>query len=59
MLPCIAGHVGADAAAVILSEEPHRRDEISLLVDIGTNAEIVLGNQRTTVGVLKPDGPGL
>ncbi|MEM7465193.1 MAG: 2Fe-2S iron-sulfur cluster-binding protein, partial [Pseudomonadota bacterium] len=43
VLPCIAGHVGADAAAATLSEGPHRQDEIMLLVDVGTNAEIVLG----------------
>src|SRR5690606_29943830 len=42
MLPCIAGHVGADAAAVTLSEGPHRQDEMMLIVDVGTNAEIVL-----------------
>ncbi|MCO0638159.1 drug:proton antiporter, partial [Lutimaribacter sp. EGI FJ00014] len=40
MLPCIAGHVGADAAAVTLSEGPHRQDEMMLIVDVGTNAEI-------------------
>ena len=45
MLPCIAGHVGADAAGVMLSEGPHRQDEMMLLVDVGTNAEIVLGNR--------------
>jgi hypothetical protein len=44
MLPCIAGHVGADAAAATLTEGPHRQDEMMLLVDVGTNAEIVLGN---------------
>ena len=43
VLPCIAGHVGADAAAAILAEGPHRGDEVQLLVDVGTNAEIVLG----------------
>ncbi|MCY4049860.1 MAG: 2Fe-2S iron-sulfur cluster-binding protein, partial [Hyphomicrobiales bacterium] len=37
-LPCIAGHVGADAAAVILSEAPHLAEEITLIVDVGTNA---------------------
>jgi uncharacterized 2Fe-2S/4Fe-4S cluster protein (DUF4445 family) len=44
VLPCIAGHVGADAAAATLTEGPHRQDETMLLVDIGTNAEIVLGS---------------
>src|SRR5205823_2738113 len=44
-LPCIAGHVGADAAGMVLSEGPHLGDEIRLLVDVGTNAEIVLGDK--------------
>ena len=45
MLPCIAGHVGADTAGMILAEAPHLSDEMTLLVDVGTNAEIVLGNR--------------
>ncbi len=57
MLPCIAGHVGADTAGVILSEEPHLRDEISLIVDVGTNAEIVLGNRHGLLAASSPTGP--
>ncbi len=57
MLPCIAGHVGADAAAATLTEGPHRQDEQMLLVDIGTNAEIVLGNSTRTVAASSPTGP--
>ncbi len=57
MLPCIAGHVGADAAAATLSEGPHRQDEIMLLVDVGTNAEIVLGNRSRVVAASSPTGP--
>ncbi|MGB7433340.1 MAG: ASKHA domain-containing protein [Ahrensia sp.] len=57
MLPCIAGHVGADAAAATLSEGPHRGDEIMLMVDVGTNAEIVLGNKHHTVAASSPTGP--
>ena len=57
VLPCIAGHVGADAAAMILSEEPHLLDEISLLVDVGTNAEIVLGNRDRLLACSSPTGP--
>jgi uncharacterized 2Fe-2S/4Fe-4S cluster protein (DUF4445 family) len=56
-LPCIAGHVGADAAAAILSEGPHRRDPIQLLVDVGTNAEIVLGNRHRLLAASSPTGP--
>src|SRR6266508_2030414 len=43
VLPCIAGHVGADTAGVLLAEAPHERDDRSLIVDVGTNAAIVLG----------------
>lgn len=57
MLPCIAGHVGADAAAVTLSEGPHRQDEMMLIVDVGTNAEIVLGNWSRCVAASSPTGP--
>jgi uncharacterized 2Fe-2S/4Fe-4S cluster protein (DUF4445 family) len=56
-LPCIAGHVGADAAAAVLSEGPHRRDPIQLLVDVGTNAEIVLGNRHRLLAASSPTGP--
>ncbi len=57
VLPCIAGHVGADAAAMILAEEPYLLDEISLIVDVGTNAEIVLGNRDGLLACSSPTGP--
>ncbi len=57
LLPCIAGHVGADAAGATLSEGPHRQDRMMLLVDVGTNAEIVLGNRERTVAASSPTGP--
>jgi uncharacterized 2Fe-2S/4Fe-4S cluster protein (DUF4445 family) len=57
MLPCIAGHVGADAAGATLSEGPHRQDRMMLLVDVGTNAEIVLGNRDRVVAASSPTGP--
>src|SRR5690606_9925100 len=57
LLPCIAGHVGADAAAVILAEAPDERDEVVLLVDVGTNAEIVLGNRGKLYAASSPTGP--
>ena len=56
-LPCIAGHVGADAAAVVLAEAPHHRDDISLIVDVGTNAEIILGNRHRLLACSSPTGP--
>lgn len=57
LLPCIAGHVGADTAGVILSEGPHLADEITLLVDVGTNAELVLGNRHRLLAASSPTGP--
>jgi uncharacterized 2Fe-2S/4Fe-4S cluster protein (DUF4445 family) len=56
-LPCIAGHVGADAAGMILAERPDARDELTLLVDVGTNAEIVLGNRQRLLACSSPTGP--
>jgi uncharacterized 2Fe-2S/4Fe-4S cluster protein (DUF4445 family) len=57
LLPCIAGHVGADAAGVVLAEAPHKQDEIHLLIDVGTNAEIVLGNRNHMLAASSPTGP--
>ncbi|MEO3435275.1 ASKHA domain-containing protein [Inquilinus sp. CAU 1745] len=57
VLPCIAGHVGADTAAVILSETPYLSDELRLVVDVGTNAEIVLGNRQRLLACSSPTGP--
>ncbi|MBS9720820.1 DUF4445 domain-containing protein [Tianweitania sp. BSSL-BM11] len=57
ILPCIAGHVGADAAGATLSEGPYRQDKMMLLVDVGTNAEIVLGNRQRVVAASSPTGP--
>ena len=57
VLPCIAGHVGADTAGVILSEAPHEADTVNLIVDVGTNAEIVLGNRERLLAASSPTGP--
>ena len=57
ILPCIAGHVGADAAAVALSEAPERSDDLVLVVDVGTNAEILLGDTRRVLACSSPTGP--
>ena len=57
ILPCIAGHVGADAAGVALSESPHTSEELVLVVDIGTNAEIILGNRDRVLACSSPTGP--
>ena len=57
LLPCIAGHVGADAAGVVLAEAPYKQDEVHLLIDVGTNAEIVLGNRTQMLAASSPTGP--
>jgi len=57
LLPCIAGHVGADTAGVILAEAPSNQDAMTLLVDVGTNAEIVLGNRERLLACSSPTGP--
>ena len=57
LLPCIAGHVGADAAAVALSESPETSEDLVLVVDVGTNAEILLGDKRRVLACSSPTGP--
>ncbi len=57
VLPCIAGHVGADAAGVVLAEEPQNSDDLVLIVDVGTNAEIILGNRARVLACSSPTGP--
>ena len=57
LLPCIAGHVGADCAAVALSEQPNQSDDMVLIVDVGTNAEILLGNKTRVLACSSPTGP--
>ncbi|WP_419908927.1 ASKHA domain-containing protein [Candidatus Poriferisodalis sp.] len=55
--PAIAGHVGADTAAAVLAGGPHRDDAVTLLVDVGTNAEIVLGSAGGLWAASSPTGP--
>ena len=57
VLPCIAGHVGADTAGVLLAERPDLSNELTLIVDVGTNAEIVLGNRERLLACSSPTGP--
>lgn len=57
VLPIIAGHVGADAAAVVLSEQPQKSDTPVLIVDVGTNAEIILGDRSRVLACSSPTGP--
>ncbi|CUH53751.1 ASKHA domain-containing protein [Shimia marina] len=57
LLPCIAGHVGADAAGVALSEAPDKSEDLALVVDVGTNAEILLGDKNGVLACSSPTGP--
>ncbi|MCB9009546.1 MAG: DUF4445 domain-containing protein [Ardenticatenaceae bacterium] len=57
VLPAEAGHVGADNVAALIAEVPYTQDEITLLVDVGTNAEIVLGNKEWMFSASSPTGP--
>ena len=57
ILPCIAGHVGVDAAAVALSEAPGQSEDLVLVVDVGTNAEILLGDTARVLACSSPTGP--
>lgn len=57
VLPSEAGHVGADNVAVLVAEEPDRQEAMTLLVDVGTNAEIVLGNRDRLYSASSPTGP--
>jgi uncharacterized 2Fe-2S/4Fe-4S cluster protein (DUF4445 family) len=57
VLPCIAGHVGADTAGVILAERPHEAGDVRVVVDVGTNAEIVLSAGGRLLAASSPTGP--
>lgn len=57
--PMISGFVGGDTMGVIIAEMPHQRDDISLIIDIGTNGEIVLGNRKGLWVTSCATGPAL
>ena len=52
-----AGHVGSDNLGMIVAEAPEQQDDLMLLIDIGTNAEIVLGNRQRLFSCSSPTGP--
>lgn len=56
-LPIIGSHVGADAAAALLATGLHERPVVSVLMDIGTNTEIIVGNRDRIVAASCPAGP--
>jgi uncharacterized 2Fe-2S/4Fe-4S cluster protein (DUF4445 family) len=59
LFPVISGFVGGDTAGVMLSDKPYLRDEMSLIIDIGTNGEIVLGNKDSIWVTSCATGPAL
>ena len=59
MLPNEAGFVGGDNVGVILAEEPHRQDQIHLIIDVGTNGELVVGNKDRLISSSCATGPAL
>lgn len=58
-LPGISGWVGSDLTAGILAIQMHRRQELSLLIDIGTNGEVILGNREWLIAASASAGPAL
>jgi uncharacterized 2Fe-2S/4Fe-4S cluster protein (DUF4445 family) len=57
MPPVIAGFVGSDAVADIISTEIYRSNQLSLVIDIGTNTEIILGNRNRMTACSCASGP--
>jgi uncharacterized 2Fe-2S/4Fe-4S cluster protein (DUF4445 family) len=57
ILPIIAGFVGADTVGVLIAEEPYNQDDMVLVIDIGTNGELVLGNRDGLVSCSCATGP--
>lgn len=58
-LPIEAGFVGADNVGVLLAEEPYNQDEMVLIIDIGTNGELVMGNKEKLISSSCATGPAL
>ena len=58
-LPVEAGFVGPDNVAVLLAEEPYKSDKVKLIIDIGTNGEIDLGNKDRLLSTSCATGPAL
>ncbi|MEM2875513.1 MAG: ASKHA domain-containing protein [Candidatus Bathyarchaeia archaeon] len=57
ILPVIAGFVGSDAVADIISTGIHKSDEVSMVVDVGTNTEVILGNKEFLTACSCASGP--
>ncbi|HUV58997.1 MAG TPA: ASKHA domain-containing protein [Desulfatiglandales bacterium] len=59
ILPNEAGFVGADNVGVLIAEEPYKKNEMQLIIDIGTNGELVLGNKKKLISSSCATGPAL
>lgn len=59
VLPIEAGFVGADNVGVLIAEEPYKQDENQLIIDIGTNGELLLGNRHKLISSSCATGPAL
>ncbi|MCP4348059.1 MAG: DUF4445 domain-containing protein [Desulfobacterales bacterium] len=59
VLPNEAGFVGADNVGVLVAEEPYKHEEIQLIIDIGTNGELILGNKHKLISSSCATGPAL
>ncbi len=57
VLPIEAGFVGADNVGVLIAEEPYNQDEMVLIIDIGTNGELLLGNRNRVCSTSCATGP--
>jgi uncharacterized 2Fe-2S/4Fe-4S cluster protein (DUF4445 family) len=57
VLPNEAGFVGADNVGVLIAEEPYNQDEMELIIDIGTNGELILGNRKKLLSTSCATGP--
>jgi uncharacterized 2Fe-2S/4Fe-4S cluster protein (DUF4445 family) len=57
--PNVGSYLGGDILAGIQFSGLHRQDALSLLVDVGTNAEVVLGNSQWLLGCAGAAGPAL
>ncbi len=59
VLPNEAGFVGGDNVGVLLAEEPYKHDETQLIIDIGTNGELILGNRHKLISSSCATGPAM
>ena len=59
VLPLEAGFVGADNVGVLIAEQPHQQEDMVLIIDVGTNGELVMGNKKRLLSASCATGPAL